>query len=80
MRKKENNRKRVGSLVICLMTIFVTVGPVPVSADEKSEQKIVRVGWYKSPYNITGADGGRSDTGLPWENIYLQQPSAQLDQ
>lgn len=71
MRKKENNRKRVGSLVICLMTIFVTVGPVPVSADEKSEQKIVRVGWYKSPYNITGADGGKSGYGYDYQQAVV---------
>ncbi|MGN0427437.1 MAG: response regulator [Agathobacter sp.] len=67
MRRKANNKKRMISLMICLMTMFVLFRPISVSADEKSEPKVVRVGWYKSPYNIAGADGGRSGYGYDYQ-------------
>ena len=53
--------KRTAACWLCLLT-FLTCFPVhaDVRAAEKEESRIIRVGWYDSPFNLMGADGRRS--------------------
>lgn len=61
---KKRNRStyaaaRKTSLLLILLLILTSVTALPVRA-EKTERKVVRVGWYKSPFNTMDRFGRRS--------------------
>ena len=51
--------KNMLMLLLCVIIGFGCVQPAAVNA-AGNEQKKVRVGWFESPFNITGANGIRS--------------------
>ena len=50
--------KRFLAILICLMTVIAVLPPRAASAEEKS--RVVRVGWYDSPFNTFDEHGRRS--------------------
>lgn len=50
------------SLLLCFLLISMSA-----VAEDKSEQKTVRVGWYEDSYHITGKNGERSGYGYEYE-------------
>lgn len=56
-----NKLCRAGSFLLCLMiTLAVFPSYYLVKAENKEDSKVVRVGWYESPFNLTDAYGRRS--------------------
>ena len=49
---------RAAALLLCVLMICVCLLPTAAGAQEK--EKIVRVGWYESPFNMTDEFGRRS--------------------
>lgn len=52
--------RRIFLQILCFVMIFAVFKPETAAAQEEDEQKVVRVGWYESPFNITGENGERS--------------------
>ncbi len=56
--------KRAGIIILAALLTLSFVMPavftLPVYADDKSQRKTVRVGWYESPFNTTDENGRRS--------------------
>lgn len=50
--------RRPAALLICLFVALTALAPLAACA--RAEAKIVRVGWYESPFNITDRHGRRS--------------------
>jgi len=73
------NTKRAFTLLLSLIMALSLLAPLTAHAQE---QKVVRVGWYESPFNRTGADGKRGGyayeyqqklavyTGWTYEYVY----------
>lgn len=57
--------KRISSLVLCLM-LLLSVVPFDVCA-QKSEQKVVRVGWYESTYCYRDQFGERRGVAYEYQ-------------
>ena len=51
--------RRAAALMLCALLLAALLLPQAAMA-RHAEQKLVRVGWYDSPYNIKGANGRRS--------------------
>ena len=56
---------RYSCFFLCVF-ILLSMLPITVKA-EKTEPKIVRVGWYEDAYHITGENGERSGYGYEYE-------------
>lgn len=69
--KFKRNLRRYGCFLLCMM-IFSLL-PMRASAEEqehageKTDSKVVRVGWYEDSYHITGVNGGRSGYAYEYE-------------
>ena len=55
--------KRAAALLLCIMLVMLCLLPTAVSAEENP--KVVRVGWYDTPFNYKDAFGRR--TGYAYE-------------
>ena len=74
MNKMKKNFRKYSCFLLCLFVLF-TLFPISAEAKEskskntteKSEQKVVRVGWYEDSYHITGENGERSGYGYEYE-------------
>ena len=71
MNKMKKRLRRYGCFLLCLLVLF-TLFPVSTEAKEskskeKTDQKVVRVGWYEDSYHITGENGERSGYGYEYE-------------
>ena len=58
--------KRLGRSLLCLLLI-AALCPGPVGALAQNSGKIVRVGWFESPFNQTDALGRRSGYGYEYQ-------------
>lgn len=56
--------RRTAAMLLCLALALAVLLPAAASA-EQAEQKVVRVGWYETPFNYTDAFGRR--TGYAYE-------------
>lgn len=50
---------RIPAFLLCILMALSLIMPLTAYAQE-SEQKVVRVGWYESPFNYTDQNGRRS--------------------
>ena len=71
MNKMKKRLRRYGCFLLCFFVLF-TLFPVSAEAKEskskeKTDQKVVRVGWYEDSYHITGENGERSGYGYEYE-------------
>lgn len=60
-------RLQKGSCILVLLLLFFWLISMSAMAEDKSEQKTVRVGWYEDSYHITGKNGERSGYGYEYE-------------
>lgn len=67
MYRKQKRKERIISLAIFFMIAVTIIFPMKATAEEKEEQQVVRVGWYESPFNITGTNGERSGYGYEYQ-------------
>ena len=51
--------KRTAALLLCAVLLLTALAPLTARADAR-EEKVVRVGWYESPFNETDQFGRRS--------------------
>ena len=67
-RKVIMNKVKLRALVaIILCTVILLSFSVPSFSNAAEESKTVRVGWYESPFNITGENGSRSGYAYEYE-------------
>lgn len=52
-------KRRVPLLLLCIIMVLTVMMPLTAFAQE-SKQKVVRVGWFESPFNYTDQNGRRS--------------------
>ena len=74
MNKIKKRFRKCSCILLCLFvlfTLFSTSAEAKESKSkdttEKSEQKVVRVGWYEDSYHITGDNGEKSGYGYEYE-------------
>ena len=49
--------KRGITAILSLLIILTCIAPISVHAEEKTEEKVVRVGFFSSPFNIKKENG-----------------------
>ncbi len=55
--------RRTAALLLCMVLFLLCA--LPAAADAETAQKVVRVGWYETPFNRKDAFGRR--TGYAYE-------------
>ncbi len=68
---KPTGLKRVAALLLCLASLTAIAMPLTAHA-EKSQQKVIRVGWYESPASYKDASGRR----YGYDYVYEQKLAA----
>ena len=59
--------KRLTAMSLCL--VMLAAFALPFTAYAKSSGKVVRVGWYESPFNTTDASGRRTGYAYSYQQI-----------
>ena len=69
MNSKNATIRRNFLQILCLVMMFAVFKPVRADAQEEDGQKVVCVGWYENPYNITGENGEKSGYAYDYQQV-----------